>query len=90
MAFKHFHEYLYGAKFKIYTDHKPLIWLLNKKEPHPRLERWMILLSIYQFELIYKPGKDNIAADALSRIPNEKQINENVEDDLYRCRRRFI
>jgi hypothetical protein len=47
MAIQHFHDFLYGAKFTIFTDHKPLMWLLSKKEPHPRLEHWMILLTMY-------------------------------------------
>ena len=73
--------YLYGRKFTIYTDHQPLIWLINKKNPHPRLERWNMQLSVYQYEIKYKKGKDNLVADALSRLPDESDIDPNTNED---------
>jgi len=39
-AVKHFRPYLYRIKFKIITDHKPLIWLFNINDPGSRLIRW--------------------------------------------------
>jgi hypothetical protein len=49
--------------------------------PHLRVERWMMRLCLYQFEVKYKPGKENILADILSR-PNEHQILPSHEDFL--------
>lgn len=71
---KKFHDYLYGRSFTIFTDHKPLLGLLasNKSTPleiSPRMLRWSIILSGYNYELQYKPGKTIIHADALSRLP---------------------
>jgi hypothetical protein len=66
MAVEHFHTYLYGRKFIIYTDHLPNTLLLNKTNPHPRVERWMMRLQLYEFEMIYKPGIQKILADLLS------------------------
>ncbi len=43
---EHFHAYLYGKNFTVKTDHLPLTWLWNKTNPHPRLERWMMRLSL--------------------------------------------
>lgn len=65
---KHFRPYLYGRKFKIITDHKPLTWLMNVKDPGSRLVRWRLLLEEYDYEIVYKQGKLNQNADALSRI----------------------
>jgi hypothetical protein len=67
-AVKHFRPYLYGRKFNIITDHKPLVWLFNVKDPGSRLVRWKLKLQEYDYEIIYKPGKLNSNADCLSRI----------------------
>ena len=83
MAVEHFHTYLYGGKVKIFTDHAPLTHLANKKNPHPRMERWMLRLECYQLEFKHKPGKDNIAADMLSRLPDENAINSDSQDDYF-------
>lgn len=67
-ATKYFRPYLFGRKFKVITDHKPLQWLMNLKEPNSRLTRWRLKLSEYNYTIIYKTGKANTNADALSRI----------------------
>lgn len=67
-ATKYFRAYLFGRKFKIITDHKPLQWVMNLKEPNSRLTRWRLKLSEYNFSVVYKQGKSNTNADALSRI----------------------
>lgn len=76
-ATKYFRPYLYGRKFKIVTDHKPLQWLMSLKEPHSRLVRWRLKLEEFDYEVIYKKGKLNVNADALSRIeiyPTETNV----------------
>nr|WPN07710.1 ORF3 [Ectropis grisescens TED virus] len=65
---KYFRPYLFGRKFKVLTDHKPLQWVMNLKEPSSRLTRWRLRLSEFDFTPIYKQGKLNTNADALSRI----------------------
>jgi hypothetical protein len=65
---EHFHYSLYGRHFNIYSDHMPLTFLLTKSNPSKRLQRWMERLATYSFTIYYKPGKDKIVADALSRI----------------------
>lgn len=66
---KHFRPYLYGRKFKIRTDHQPLVWLMNLKDPSSRLMRWRIKLEEYEYEIEYLKGTSNAVADALSRNP---------------------
>lgn len=66
-ATKYFRPYLFGHKFKIITDHKPLTWLFSLKEPNSKLVRWRLRLEEFDYEIFYKKGKQNTNADALSR-----------------------
>lgn len=80
---EHFRPYLYGKKFNIYTDHKPLVYLMNVKDPNSRLMRWKLRLSTYEFEIIHTKGKDNKVADYLSRsepaIVDESIFKDSLE-----------
>ncbi|GJS49727.1 putative ribonuclease H-like domain-containing protein [Tanacetum coccineum] len=51
----------------VYTDHKSLQHILSQKELNKRRHRWLELLSNYDCEIRYHPGKENVVADALSR-----------------------
>ncbi|KAL9978544.1 hypothetical protein ACROYT_G016071 [Oculina patagonica] len=58
----------------VYTDHKPLLGLLNPERATPlmassRMQRWALTLLAYEYELIYRPGEENGNADALSHLP---------------------
>ena len=69
-----FHVYLYGHSFIIYSDHKPLQHLFNPSKAisamaSARIQRWALLLSSYQYTVIYKPGSQVVNADVLSRLP---------------------
>ena len=69
-----FHKYLYGRKFEIWSDHKPLLGLLGEKKAIPhmasgRIIRWSLTLSSYDYKLCYKPGCTIPNADCLSRFP---------------------
>ena len=73
-ALKRFHHYLWGHKFSLITDHKPLIGLFNPNKPIPemasgRIQRWSLMLQAYSFELYHRSGKSLGTADALSRLP---------------------
>jgi hypothetical protein len=59
--------YLAYEHFLVYTDHAPLTRLFKQKELAPRQTRWINRLSQFDFNIVYKPGKTNIVADALSR-----------------------
>lgn len=67
-ATKHFRPYLYGTKFEIHTDHRPLEWLMSLKDPSSKLVRWRLKLSEFDFKINYKKGTRNSNADALSRL----------------------
>ncbi|GJW95464.1 putative reverse transcriptase domain-containing protein [Tanacetum coccineum] len=65
----------YKALLKVYTDHKSLQYILNQKELNMRQRRWIELLSDYDCEICYHPGKENVVADALSRKERIKPLH---------------
>ena len=67
-SIKHFRPYIYGRKFYVLSDHKPLVWLSNVKDPGSRLLHWKLKLSEYNFEIAHISGTKNVVADALSCI----------------------
>lgn len=63
-----FRLYLLGTTFKLITDCKPLDFLFSQRsKPCPRIERWVLRVQSYRFDVIYQPGATNLA-DALSRL----------------------
>nr|GFC27715.1 putative reverse transcriptase domain-containing protein [Tanacetum cinerariifolium] len=64
-------HYLYRIKCTVFTDHKSLQHILNQKQLNMRQRRWLELLSNYDCEIHYHPGKANVVADALSRKEQE-------------------
>lgn len=73
---KKFRHYLLGCdNYVIRTDHASLKWLINFKDPHDMLARWLTTLQEYDVKpgrIIHRPGKQHINADALSRLPTRK------------------
>ena len=70
-----FNDYLYGAKFQVLTDNNPLTYVMKSAKLDATTMRWVADLSCYNFSIRYRSGKQNQAADALSRmyevIPDE-------------------
>ncbi|GJX76648.1 putative reverse transcriptase domain-containing protein [Tanacetum coccineum] len=73
-ALKIWRHYLYGTKCTVFTDHKSLQHILDQKELNMRQRRWLELLSDYDCEIRYHPGKANVVADALSRKERNKPL----------------
>ncbi|GKE90305.1 putative reverse transcriptase domain-containing protein [Tanacetum coccineum] len=73
-ALRLWRHYLYHTKCTVYTDHKSLQYILVQKELNMRQRRWIELLSDYDCEIRYHPGKANVVADALSRKEREKPL----------------
>ena len=78
---KKFHQYLYGQKFKIFTDHKPLLGLFKADialpaMASPRIQRWALILAAYDYELVYREGSKDGNVDGLSRLPLSDTVVE--------------
>lgn len=78
-ATNYFRPYLYGREFDIYTDHQPLKYLYAKykgQDFSSKHQRWLLKLGEYKIRMEYIKGKENRAADFLSRINTDKnEIN---------------
>jgi hypothetical protein len=79
---KKFHQFVYGRKFILTTDHKPLLGLFgdDKAVPQmasPRLIRWILTLSGYDYKLKFQAGCNNGNADALSRLPLDETVSDS-------------
>ncbi len=86
---EHFRDYLYYANsFTVYTDNNPLTYVLTTAKLNATTHRWVAELADFKFVIKYRPGKANIDADALSRIPIEKVMadcTETTTQDIIQC-----
>ena len=67
-ALKKLRNFLYGSKnLIIFTDHQPLTFSVSDKNTNAKIQRWKAFIEEHNAKIVYKPGKENIVADALSR-----------------------
>ena len=86
MATRHWDTYLRGNKFVIHSDHNPLVYLRNKKDPKGKMARWIAELENFDYDVTYIQGKLNCKADALSRNEGAivNRLNEaKFEESIY-------
>ncbi|PFX23911.1 Retrovirus-related Pol polyprotein from transposon 17.6 [Stylophora pistillata] len=83
-ACERFHLYLYGLpQFDLVTDHEALKVIYSRKsKPSARIERWVLRLQPYNYQVCYVPSRKNIA-DALSRLTKIPASDNSAEDDGY-------
>ncbi|UYV72010.1 K02A2.6-like [Cordylochernes scorpioides] len=82
-----FHQFIYGRRFTLITDQKPLVSILGPKSGIPtlstsRLQRWAIILSAYTYDIKFKKTQDHGNADLLSRLPVESGETSRL-DNIY-------
>eukprot|EP00253_Pinus_taeda_P007046 PITA_07046 len=85
--------YLLGRHFQIRTDHHSLKYFLEQRLSSPQRNKWLAKMLGYDYEIIYKKGKDNRVADALSRQFEEEStmlaislpIPEWIEEARREC-----
>ncbi|KAF4758554.1 hypothetical protein FOZ63_031944 [Perkinsus olseni] len=69
----------YPLELVVFTDHKPLTFM--ETSTTPKVQRWMLSLCQYSFTVQYRPGKENVVADALSRIPSARSVESPAGND---------
>lgn len=80
-----FNDYLYGHKFTVLTDNNPLTYILTTARLDAAGHRWLAALSAYDFNIIYRPGKQNQDADSLSRIPEINNDFQSICRDSFQA-----
>ena len=85
-TFHKFHQYTYGKETQVESDHKPLEMIMKKSlaAVPPQLQRMLLQLQKYSFDLKFRPGKEMVLADTLSRAyipsnPTDNSLEEELE-----------
>ena len=74
-AVSHFHAYLYGNDVTVYTDHSAVKAVLETPNPSTKHARWWTKVygsGVHNIQIFYRPGKENVNADILSRNPLDR------------------
>lgn len=84
-AVERFRVFLYGKQFQLVTDHKALLSIFRpQSRPCPRIERWVLRLQTFTFEIVYCEGKKNIA-DPFSRLYQEDLFAKPFDVAMDEC-----
>ncbi|KAL6735885.1 hypothetical protein Aduo_006286 [Ancylostoma duodenale] len=84
-ALRFFRATIYGNHTTIFSDHRPLTFLLKHNKTHDNLARWVVELQSYDISIEYLKGSSNVVADALSRTVNKHvrfQEDSPESDDI--------
>ena len=76
-----FRDYLLGAKFTVITDNNPLAYVKTSRLGSAMV-RWMSELALFDFNIKFRSGKDNPAADALSRRPGNPEEEDREDEEI--------
>ncbi|GAU14480.1 hypothetical protein TSUD_250200 [Trifolium subterraneum] len=90
LSIQHWRHYILGREFIVYTDHKSLKYFLQQRLSSPDQQCWLAKLLGYQFEVKYKPGTENRAADALSRCFDEGEMNTIISFPIWADRQKLL
>ncbi|KAI3724605.1 hypothetical protein L2E82_36388 [Cichorium intybus] len=75
-ALKIWRHYLYGTKCKLFTDHKSLQYVFTQKELNMRQSRWLELISDYDCDIVYHPGKANVIKAAQQKVEESGDLKD--------------
>ena len=79
LALKEWRHYIHGVKCTVLTDNRALQYLDTTTQLSKRQIRWTQVLAQYDLKITYRPGKENLVADALSRRPDHKSKDDSVK-----------
>ncbi|XP_054287969.1 uncharacterized protein LOC129003695 [Macrosteles quadrilineatus] len=86
-ALRKWRHYLVGKHFKLITDQRSVSFMFDNnrhgKVKNEKIMRWKLELSCFHYDIVYRPGKDNMAADALTRVCSSIQNQEKLLIDLH-------
>ena len=86
-AVRHWRQFLTGRRFSLKTDQRSVSFIFNKmhkgKIKNDKIFRWRMELSCYDFDIVYRPGKDNVVADVFSRSVCASNSNDKTLNDLH-------
>lgn len=79
---------MFGRKFTLVTDHKPLLAILGPKSGIPtiaaaRMQRWALVLSAYNYNIGYRDSASHANCDALSRLPNKESTQGGMDGSVF-------
>nr|XP_055038341.1 uncharacterized protein K02A2.6-like [Misgurnus anguillicaudatus] len=85
---KKFHQFLFGRRFTLLTDHKPLTSIFSPDAGVPslaaaRMQRWALLLSAHQYDIKYRRSESHANADGLSRLPLPTSHPEPARAEIF-------
>ena len=83
-AVTHFHSYLYGCRVTVLTDHSAVKAVLETSNPTGKHARWWTRVygrGVQSVSIVYRAGKENVSADALSRSPRDPAPVEGIAQD---------
>jgi hypothetical protein len=90
LCIQHWRHYLLGKEFTVYTDHKSLKHFLQQRISSPDQQCWLAKLLGYQFEVKYKPGLENKAADALSKCYDEGEFQTLISYPVWTDKQKLL
>ena len=85
LAVRHWYVYLAGKHFTLNSDHNPLVYMRNQKDPRGKFARWILELEEYDYTVKYVKGVENVKADAMSRNTkaDDQQPPSQLEEKIY-------
>ena len=81
-SIRHWRHFLTGSHFTLKTDQKSVSYMFNQRHQgkikNDKIMRWRLELSCYSFDIVYRPGKENVAPNTFSRATCASSANDSL------------